>query len=189
MKDPIAKLYAKMTPDELASLAIKTVCTPDMREEGRRIAGFVPRVQYIGADLDYMRKVAGFFSMLECWAKVAWATRYHREKAFSLSLSFLLHPHIDAEGKTLLRTADEMVRLESCLLAIDGALDAVCASMGVDPDEVRALCVIERFEPLEPFEGGLATEPDPETFEWMTQTLTEHLAGKYGGFGCADGHQ
>jgi hypothetical protein len=188
MKDPIAKLYAKMTPDELATLAIKTACTQDL-DEGKRIAGFVPRVQYIGNDLAYMRKVDGFFSMAEFFTKTFWFIRFKREESFSQAQAFAMYPEVDMEGEAFSIVLKNLFKYESWLLALDGALDTVCLGANLDPDGVRRLESIERFVPMDRMEGDPLPQPDPEMVDWMTQTLTEHLAGKYGGFGCADGHK
>lgn len=173
MKDPVAKLYEKLTPSELATVALKHLFNGD-HDEARRVANSVPRVQYIGNDLAYMRKVLGFTSMADCWAGAAWRIRYEREKAYSLSLSFVLHPSIDPGGETLCRTVKRLVQRESDLMALDCALDAVCASAGIDPDGVRALHGIERFAPLEPFDDK-PTEADQEEVDRIIQSLTQCL--------------
>ncbi|MBU6994042.1 hypothetical protein [Ferrovum myxofaciens] len=177
MRDPIAKLYEKMTPDELATLALKAVCANDL-EEGRRIAGFVPRVPYTGNDLAYARKTEGFFGMAEFFAKTFWFVRFKREESFSQALAFALHPEADTEGEALSFVLQNLFKYESWLMALDGALDTVCLGANLDPDGVRRLESIERFAPMDRMEGDPLPQPDPEMVGWITQQLTSPLDGK-----------
>lgn len=174
MKNPIAKLYEKLTPSELATVALKHLYHGDNDEAGR-VALMVPRVHYIGNDLAYMQKVRGFMGMVDDWAALVWKARYQREETFSQALSFVIHPSNDPEGEILCRIKNRLVKWESDLMALDDALESVCASAGVDPDGVRALHGIERFEPLEPSPGEPRTEADMETLGWAIQTLKQCL--------------
>ncbi|MBU6995841.1 hypothetical protein [Ferrovum myxofaciens] len=177
MRAPIAKLYEKMTSDELATVALKAVCANDL-EEGRRIAGFVPRVSYIGNDLAYTQKIEGFFGMAEFFTKTFWFVRFKREESFSQALAFAMHPEADTEGAALSFIIQNLFKYESWLMALDGALDAVCLGANLDPDEVRMLESIERLVPMPRMEGDPLPQPDLEMGDWMTQQLTSHLDGK-----------
>ncbi len=70
MKNPIAKLYEKLTPSELATVALKHLYHGDNDEAGR-VALMVPRVHYIGNDLAYMQKVRDRSESLMSFCRVS----------------------------------------------------------------------------------------------------------------------
>lgn len=176
MKQPnFKKLYPQLMPDELAKLALTYLCKQDMTEAAR-VAAAVPRIVCTCNDLDYTRKVEGFFKMISAWEKRFWWARFKREQAYALCLSLVMNMGLDEDGKVLIRNTQALEKWEATLLAFDCALDAVCATEGLDSDDVRRLVAAERFEPLEPREGSPNTKPDADMLDTMTASLTEILS-------------
>jgi hypothetical protein len=187
MKDATAKLYALLTPRELGVLAIKHLMAQDNLEVGR-IKHACPRKTYTIQDADYSETIERFFRMAYAWGLLHWQARHEHMRA-ALSLTNTLykgleepedatqhepadateHEPEDAELMGLLRSS--LDHAESCLLALDVALDEACAGHGFDVADVRKLVGAEIFTPLE----SSTAEPDSEVLSSTKAALLDIL--------------
>lgn len=168
-QDRIAKLYAGLTNKELAALTFRHLTNANAPEVAR-VAAAVPRKHYRGPDAEFQQLLDGTFNMAAYWAIQYWKMQTHRLAAHCTVLMAQREESREAVAAAL----DEYQRCESRLLALDGALLAICKTHGIDPDAVRKLAGAEACDPI--FTGLL---PDTE-FQTVSQANLTLVLGEKG---------
>jgi hypothetical protein len=167
MNDPTSKMYAQLTPAELGTLAVKYMVAGDDRELAR-IKSACPLKTYTMQDSAYIDRIESFLRMANAWGLLYWQYQHERMQA-ALCLSLALHKGLDTEENESKFECRRMIFsiTESCLLAMDVALDEVCAAHGFDAADVRKIVDAQVFVPLK--RSNLV--PDPETIAKVKDLL------------------
>ncbi|MHB8391724.1 MAG: hypothetical protein ACYDBH_19455 [Acidobacteriaceae bacterium] len=138
-----SKLYAVMTPKELAVLAFNHIGATD-NSEVTRIERAVPRRTYQIADHEFRLWSFSIGSLSQVFGLWHWQYRFQvMEAAHALRFPEPVPEGLDAES-ILGRIKDA----ESLLLALDRVLDELCAEHGIDPSKVRSSSSAEPYQPV-----------------------------------------
>ena len=148
MNDPTSKMYAQLTPAELGTLAVKYMVAGDERELGR-IKSACPLKTYTMQDRAYIDRIESFLRMANAWGLLYWQHQHERMRA-ALCMSIALSQGTETEEaeREMESRRFTLNFAEGCLLAMDVALDEVCAAHGFDPADARKIVDAKVFVPL-----------------------------------------
>jgi len=166
-QDRIAKAYRGLTADQLAALAFHYM-TGANDLEFKRVADAVPLKDYRCPDVSYQARLDGFTRFAAYWAIEHWRLRTRKAEMLGAALAAIRRGE-DFEKTDDLLYAHEQA--ESCLLALDAALDVICQGKGIDPADVRK---IAGAEPFKPRREGMT--PDGEMQAAMQKAFAQLLA-------------
>lgn len=142
--DRLTKAYRGLTADQLAALAFHYISEGNTLEF-KRLGDAVPRKDYNCPDVAYQARLDGFTRFAACWAIEHWRLRCHKAEMLGAALV------ANRRGEDF-EKADDLLyaheRAESCLLALDAALVAICVEHGLDPADVRQMAGTEAFKPM-----------------------------------------
>ena len=141
--DRLTKAYRGLNADQSAALAFHYISEGNALEF-KRLGDAVPRKDYNCPDVAYQARLDGFTRFAACWAIEHWRLRCHKAEMLGAALA-ATRRNDDEKADTLL---DAHERAESCLLALDVALAAICAEHGLDAADVRRMAGTEAFEPM-----------------------------------------
>lgn len=150
--DRLTKAYRGLNADQSAALAFHYISEGNALEF-KRLGDAVPRKDYNCPDVAYQARLDGLTRFAACWAIEHWRLRCH--KAEMLGAALVANRRNDDEKADNLLDAHE--RAESCLMALDVALAAICADHGLDADDVRRMAGTEDFKPMR---EGMAPDAD-----------------------------
>ena len=163
-RDRLTRAYCGLTADQLAALAFHYISEGNALEF-KRLGDAVPRKDYNCPDVAYQARLDGFTRFAACWAIVHWRLRCHKAEMLGAALV------TNRRGENF-EKADDLLyaheRAESCLLALDAALVAICAEHGLDAADVRRMACTEAFKPMR--EG---TTPDADYLAAMRAGLAQ----------------
>ncbi len=167
MNDPTTKMYAQLTPAELAPLAMKYMAAGDERELAR-IRSACPLKTYTMQDSAYIDRIESFLRMTNAWGLLYWQYQHERMRA-ALCMSIALSKGIETEEAEQEMESRRFTLnfAESCLLAMDVALDEVCAAHGFDASDARKIVDAKVFVPLKRSNAA----PDPGTLAEVKELL------------------
>jgi hypothetical protein len=158
-RDPIAKMYDKLTTKQQAALAFNHLMTGNQIETERVISA-VPMKSYRCKDLDFQDQFESYRVMALLWAVEYW-------QLYAQQLEALVRLNLHTRRKDWIKADQAHEQLEhigSCLSAIDRALQAVCEAQGLDSEAVKLMA---GCRPL------AATVPNAE----HQADVQEHLSG------------
>ncbi|SEO38470.1 hypothetical protein SAMN05216404_11958 [Nitrosospira multiformis] len=169
MNDPTSKMYAHLTPVELAPLAVKYMVAGDERELAR-IRSACPLKTYTMQDSAYIDRIESFLRMANAWGLLYWQYQHERMRA-ALCMLITLSKGIETEEAEHEMEGRRFTLnfAESCLLAIDIALDEVCAARGFDAADARKIVDAKVFVPRKSSQGQAV--PDTETVAKVKELL------------------
>lgn len=139
----LTKAYRGLNADQSAALAFHYISEGNALEF-KRLGDAVPRKDYNCPDVAYQARLDGFTRFAACWAIEHWRLRCYKAEMLGAALAASRRDD-DEKADTLL---DAHERAESCLLALDVALAAICAEHGLDAADVRRMAGTEAFEPM-----------------------------------------
>lgn len=164
MQKRINQLYETLTNKERAALAFQYLTDTNELELGR-VRSAVPMKSYSCPDEEFQKWFDRFFNMSAFWGLDHWQGNSRRLAAWCLIIR-RTEPDESAEMHSI------FVSWERYLLALDEALNAICARHGIDPEAVRKVTDTEPFQPLH------ATEPDLEQQAEIELKLERLLSDK-----------
>jgi hypothetical protein len=143
----VDKLYSKLTPLELGTLAFDALARLD-EVEAEMIANNVEWQPYRSVHADYRRRVERLVLLASCYSMEHWKTRALMLQAFNL--------YSRDDDEDLADLAKEwFYRLES----IEVALVKVCKQAKIDIESVKSFACIKDFQPLPDYaDPGLVAE-------------------------------
>ena len=139
----ITKLYAELTNKERAAISFRYMAEGNEMEFDRILAS-VPRFTYRCHDFEYRAWLEAFFNVWHIWAIEHWQCRCRAVAAMCGTQIQLLQKQKGSVSKFI--AAQEL--WESRLLALDGALEAVCEEHGIEVDAMRGLTETEAYRPV-----------------------------------------
>lgn len=142
-RDRLTKAYRGLTPDQLAALAFHYM-TGANDLEFQRVADAVPLKDYRCPDVAYQARLDGFMRFAAYWAIEYWRLRTRKAETLGGALAALRRNN-DGQADALIEAHE---KAESCLLALDAALLAICADNSIDPADVRRMADVEPFKPM-----------------------------------------
>ena len=142
--DRLIKAYRGLNADQSAALAFHYISEGNALEF-KRMGDAVPRKDYNCPDVAYQARLDGFTRFAACWAVEHWRLRTHKAEMLGAALAAIRRGE-DFEKTDDLLYAHEQA--ESCLLALDAALLAICADNQIDPADVRKMAGTEAFKPM-----------------------------------------
>lgn len=151
--DRLTKAYRGLNADQSAALAFHYISEGNALEF-KRLGDAVPLKDYRCPDVAYQARLDGFTRFAACWAIEHWRLRCHKAEMLGATLAAIRRGE-DFEKTDDLLYAHE--RAESCLLALDVALAAICADHGLDAADVRRMAGTEAFKPRR---EGITPDPD-----------------------------
>lgn len=155
------KVYAGLTNRERAAIAFKFMA--DANEvEVARVADAVPRKSYIALEFDFRDGVDRLILLASCWCAMHWRLRADLAET---KWALLAAPNVD-KSEWVLPLFDRAQKCETRLLALDRALEQVCAGHGIDAVAVRKVGGAEPFDPL-----STGLEPDVEYEREITDAM------------------
>jgi hypothetical protein len=156
LHERLVKTYRGLTAEQLAVLAFHYMADANTLEF-KRILDAVPLKGYRCPDVAYQARLDGLTRFAACWAIEHWRARARKAECLGGALA-ALHRGKDDEADALLEAHEQA---ERHLLALEGALVAICADNGIDPADVRRIAGAEAFTPrrkgIEP-DGGMQAE-------------------------------
>jgi hypothetical protein len=133
-RDPIAKMYGKLTTQQQAALAFNNLIAGNQIET-ERVIDAVPMQNYLCKDLDFQYQFEGYKMMA-----LLWALEYWQLYAQQLEALIRLNRHTRRKDWIKADLAHEQLKhIGSCLSAIDRALQGVCEAQGLDVGAVRLM--------------------------------------------------
>jgi len=167
--DRITKMYDHLTNKERAMLAFRYMT--EMNEvELDRIEATVPRHTYQCLDLDYQSWLGLLFHFASAWAIDYWQTYVKKVAATAVALDLSRR---GGELEQVEASFEKLGEWEAQLVALDRALEAVCAEHGFDADSVRRWAGVGTFAPPH---GN--TEPDARLQAEMNEILSTFFRGR-----------
>ncbi len=163
----LTKAYRGLNADQSAALAFHYISEGNALEF-KRLGDAVPRKDYNCPDVAYQARLDGFTRFAACWAIEHWRLRCRKAEMLGAALA-ASRGNDDEKADTLL---DAHEQAESCLLALDVVLAAICAEHGLDAADVRRMAGAEAFKPMR--EG---MTPDADYLAAMQAGLAQ-LAGE-----------
>ena len=133
-RDPIAKMYDKLTTKQQAALAFNHLMTGNQIETERVISA-VQMKSYRCKDLDFQDQFESYRVMALLWSVEYW-------QLYAQQLEALVRLNLHTRRKDWIKADQAHEQLEhigSCLSAIDRALQSVCKAQGIDADAVRVM--------------------------------------------------
>jgi len=156
MNNRISKLYEGLNNHELAALAFECLVNRNITEL-KRISSAVPRKTYTCSDMEYGERYDNLYIMSLHFRAEYW-------KLLALRTALIGFPYIKMAGGMDLED-DDLDNLQKTLsgskqLALDKALQNVCAKYGIKPELVYTIASAEPFnlhsDNIEPDEATLA---------------------------------
>ena len=133
-RDPIAKIYDKLTPKQQAALAFNHLLTGN-EAETNKVVDAVGYKNYRCKDLDFQGQFESYRVMV-----LLWTVEYWQLYAQKLELLVRLKVHTSRKDWVKADEAhDQLEHLGACLSAIDSALKAVCEVQGLDAGTIRLM--------------------------------------------------
>lgn len=133
-RDPIAKMYDKLTTKQQAALAFNHLMTGNQIETERVISA-VPMKSYRCKDLDFQDQFESYRVMALLWALEYW-------QLYAQQLEALVRLNLHTRRKDWIKADQAHEQLEhigSYLSAIDRALQSVCEAQGLDAGAVKLM--------------------------------------------------
>lgn len=133
-RDPIAKMYDKLTTKQQAALAFNHLMTGNQIETERVISA-VQTKSYRCKDLDFQDQFESYRVMALLWAVEYW-------QLYAQQLEALVRLNLHTRRKDWIKADQAHEQLEhigSCLSAIDRALQSVCEAQGLDAGAVKLM--------------------------------------------------
>jgi hypothetical protein len=133
-RDPIAKMYDKLTTKQQAALAFNHLMTGNQIETERVISA-VPIKSYRCKDSDFQDQFESYRVMALLWSVEYW-------QLYAQQLETLVRLNLYTRRKDWIKADQAHEQLEhvgSCLSAIDRALKSVCEAQGLDSAAVRLM--------------------------------------------------
>lgn len=147
-RDPIAKMYDKLTNKQQAALAFNHLLSGN-QVETERVIDAVPMRAYRCKDLDFQDQFESYKTMALLWSVEYWQLYAHQ-----LEVLIRLNRHTRRNDWIKADLAHEQLdHLGSCLSAIDRALEAICEAQGLDAGAVRLMASCRPTPPAAPDEG------------------------------------
>ena len=160
-RDPIAKMYDKLTTKQQAALAFNQLISGN-QVETERVIDAVPIRTYRCKDLDFQDQFEGYKMMALLWALEYWQLYAQRMEALvRLNLYIRRRDWIKAD-----LAHEQLEHLGSCLSAIDRALEVICEARCLDAGAIREMAGCKPTR---------AITPNKEYTESMTEKLREML--------------
>ncbi|MBX7149149.1 hypothetical protein K1X76_08675 [bacterium] len=154
--DSITRGYKGLTNKERAILALHHLCEENELEY-QRIESATPWKRYDCLDFEYRNWLDGIFHMASFWAIEHWKLR--TQQAATWGLYFSLNQR--SKNKEIDNISEKAILIESCLLALDKALEKVCEVHRLDISMIRRVADTEKFASVFP---GL-----PSNIEYMEE--------------------
>jgi len=139
----MTKAYRGLNADQSAALAFHYISEGNALEF-KRLGDAAPRKDYNCPDEAYQARLDGFTRFAACWAIEHWRLRCHKAEILGAALA-ASRRNDDEKADTLL---DAHEQAETYLLALDAALQTICADNGIDPADVRKRAGTEPFKPM-----------------------------------------
>ena len=133
-RDPIAKMYDKLTTKQQAALAFNHLMAGN-QSETERVISAVPMRSYRCKDLDFQDQFESYRVMALLWTVEYW-------QLYAQQLEALVRLNLNTRRKDWIKADQAHEQLEhigSCLSAIDRALQSVCEAQGLDSAAVRLM--------------------------------------------------
>ena len=133
-RDPIAKMYDKLTTKQQAALAFNHLMTGNQIETERVISA-VPIKSYRCKDLDFQDQFESYRVMALLWSVEYW-------QLYAQQLEALVRLNLHTRRKDWIKADQAHEQLEhigSYLSAIDRALQSVCEAQGLDAGAVKLM--------------------------------------------------
>ena len=133
-RDPIAKMYDKLTTKQQAALAFNHLMTGNQIETERVISA-VPMKSYRCKDLDFQDQFESYRVMALLWSVEYW-------QLYAQQLEALVRLNLHTRRKDWIKADQAHEQLEhigSYLSAIDRALQSVCEAQGLDAGAVKLM--------------------------------------------------
>jgi hypothetical protein len=158
-RDPIAKMYDKLTTKQQAALAFNHLMSGN-QVETERVVGAVPMRAYRCKDLEFQDQFESYKTMALLWSIEYWQLYAQRLEALvRLNLYVRRRDWLKAD-----QAHEQLEHLGACLSAIDRALQGVCEARGIDSGAVRLMAGCRSFA---------STAPDLTYQSVMQEKLTE----------------
>jgi hypothetical protein len=164
----LERLYEGLGPREGATLAFTHLSRGNVAAADQ-IRYSVPLKVYRLPDPEHVDHFARLQRFTLYYAMERWRYQAHCFAASGIVVHFYKSED-EEEQEHSQKCFDAWIHWQSCLLSLDGALEAVCAQHGVDVADVRRMAGIEG--PYEAFGPG---EVDPELVAEMTKTFNDVL--------------
>jgi hypothetical protein len=133
-RDPIAKMYDKLTTKQQAALAFNHLMSGN-QDETEKVTSAVPMRAYRCKDLDFQDRFESYKTMALLWSLEYWQLYAQRLEALvRLNLYMRRRDWIKAD-----QAHEQLEHLGACLSAIDRALQSVCEAQGLDAGAVRLM--------------------------------------------------
>lgn len=160
-RDPIAKMFDKLTTQQQAALAFNHLISGN-QVETERVIGAVPMGAYQCKDLEFQDQFESYKMMALLWSVEHW-------QLYAQQLEALVRLNLYTRRKDWFKADqahEQLERVAACLSAIDCALQGVCEAQGLDAEAIREMagCKTNR-----------ATIPNDEHTVLMTEKLREML--------------
>jgi hypothetical protein len=126
-RDPIAKMYDKLSIKQQAALAFNHLISGN-QDETERVIESVPMQNYRCRDLDFQDQFEGYRTMALMWSLEYW-------QLYAQQLEALVRLNIHMRRRDWVKADEaheEMAHLRASLSAVDNALRTVCESSGLD---------------------------------------------------------
>ncbi len=160
-RDPIAKMYDKLTTKQQAALAFNHLISGNQIET-ERVIDAVPMQNYRCKDLEFQDQFESYKTMALLWSLEYW-------QLYAQQMEALVQLNVHTRHRDWIKADqahEQLVHIGSCLSAIDRALQGVCEAQGLDAEAIREMagCKTNR-----------ATIPNDEHTVLMTEKLREML--------------
>ena len=133
-RDPIAKMYDKLTTKQQAALAFNHLMTGNQIETERVISA-VQMKSYRCKDLDFQDQFESYRVMALLWAVEYW-------QLYAQQLEALVRLNLYTRRKDWIKADlahEQLEHVGSYLSAIDRALQSVCEAQGLDSEAVKLM--------------------------------------------------
>ena len=133
-RDPIAKMYDKLTTKQKAALAFNHLMTGNQIETERVISA-VQMKSYRCKDLDFQDQFESYRVMALLWAVEYW-------QLYAQQLEALVRLNLYTRRKDWIKADlahEQLEHVGSYLSAIDRALQSVCEAQGLDSEAVKLM--------------------------------------------------
>lgn len=133
-RDPIAKMYDKLTTQQQAALAFNHLISGN-QVETERVIDAVPMRAYRCRDLDFQDQFEAYKTMALLWSIEHW-------QLYAQQLEALVRLNRNTHRKEWIKADlahEQLEHIGSCLSAIDRALQSVCEAQGLDSSAVRLM--------------------------------------------------
>ena len=144
-RDPISKMYDKLTIKEQAALAFNHLMSGN-QVETERVIDAVPMRAYRCKDLEFQDQFESYKMMA-----LLWSLEYWQLYAQKLEAQIRLNRH--ARRKDWIKADqahEQIVHLGSCISAVDRALEAICEAQGLDGGAVRLMAGCRKLAAFTP---------------------------------------